>query len=249
MHNILIIDDDQELCSMLSDYFSPEGFTVETLHDAKTGLESALSSPCELVILDVCLPDRSGFEVLKELREKSHLPVLMLTGRGDSVDRVVGLELGADDYMPKPFVPRELLARVRALLRRTKMTQGGRPHMVSGRLQADDVVLDVGKRAAMLKGEELPLTNVEFTILHLFLQSRGNLVSREDLSQMALGREFTPYDRSIDVHISNLRRKLGPAPDGGRRITTLRGAGYIFNASSCDTNEGLTAMTLGGVHD
>ena len=229
MHNLLIIDDDQDLCSMLRDYFSPEGFKVLTCNDGSTGLDMALSGVCDMVILDVCLPDKSGFEILADLRNQSQLPVLMLTGRDESVDRVVGLEMGADDYQPKPFIPRELLARVRSILRRTQYSQSAPPSSAKT-LTDGDLALDLRTHSARLGSEELHLTFVEFTILKTLLESRCMLVTREELSKNALGRELTVYDRSLDVHISNLRKKLGPAPDGGKRISTIRGTGYIYNS-------------------
>lgn len=214
---------------MLQEYFQGEGLLVHSCYDGTGGLEAARSQEWDLVILDVCLPDLNGFELLAELRTQSDVPVLMLTGRGEVVDKVVGLEIGADDYLAKPFEPRELLARVRAIIRRHRKA-GAPPSPDSRTLTAADLVLHAGSRLVYVNGKQVPLTNVEFTILQMLLTAEGNLVSREDISLHALNRELAPFDRSIDVHISNLRRKLGSAPWGGGRITTIRGAGYLYTA-------------------
>lgn len=237
MHRIALIDDDTELCSMLQEYLQGEGLLVHPCHDGAGGLQTALSQEWDLVILDVCLPDWNGFELLAELRTRSDVPVLMLTGRGEVVDRVVGLEIGADDYLAKPFEPRELLARVRAIVRRHRKA-GAQAAPDSRTLTAADLVLHAGSRLVYVSGKQVPLTNVEFTILHMLLDAEGNLVNREDISLHALNRELAPFDRSIDVHISNLRRKLGSPPWGGSRITTIRGAGYLYTAFKPDDDSG-----------
>ena len=224
-NRILVVDDDAELCELLVDYLSREGFRVVTVQDPQEGVDRALGEEFALVVLDVMLPGMSGFEVLRRLRETSRVPVLMLTARGEDVDRIVGLEMGADDYLAKPFNPRELVARIRAVRRRTSPGAGGprtpsRPDPV----RVGDVELDPGTREVRLDGEPLSLTSVEFSLLEALLRSAGTVASRDDLAEAALGRRLTAYDRSVDVHVSSLRRKLGD----GARIQTVRGAGYLY---------------------
>jgi two-component system response regulator CpxR len=225
MERILIIDDDVELCSMIAEYLRPEGFTVEAVHNGERGLQRALSREHDLLLLDVMLPGMNGFDLLRQLRTASDLRVLLLTARGDDVDRIVGLEIGADDYLPKPFNPRELLARVRAILRRP---QNGKGPEAGERLAVGDVEIDLGSRVAMRNGEAVELTSVEFNLLETLLRSAGKIVSREELAQKVLGRNLNLFDRSIDVHISKLRKKLGEMVSGGERIKTVRGAGYLY---------------------
>lgn len=229
MHSILVIDDDQELTAMLGDYLTPEGFSLRISGSGLEGLSMLGSGSFALVLLDVGLPDTNGFDVLAEIRSRSQLPVIMLTGRAEDVDRIVGLEMGADDYLPKPFVPRELLARIRSVLRRSKLTKTATaPH--SGRqITIDDLLMDRSARSVHCNGEPVVLTFAEYTILEMLLDAGGSTVSREDISLRALGRELAPYDRSIDVHMSNIRRKLGPTSGGGERIITVRGAGYFYH--------------------
>lgn len=225
MAQLLLIDDDLELCQLLQEYLSAEGFGVEAVHSAPQGLERARSAAHALVILDVMLPGASGFEVLRQLRQESSIPVLMLTARGEDVDRIVGLEMGADDYLAKPFNPRELVARIRAIQRRTAPrteTAEAPPE----RLTLGDLQLDAGARSLSRAGTPIPLTAVEFSLAEMLLRHAGQVVSREDLVRSVLGRRLTPYDRSIDVHMSSLRKKLGPGPGGRERIKTLRGLGY-----------------------
>jgi two-component system response regulator CpxR len=229
MTRLLVIDDDAELCELLADYLGQEGFEVEALHDAEGGLARALAGGHALVVLDVMLPGMSGFELLRRLRERSRVPVLMLTARGDEVDRIVGLEMGADDYLPKPFNPRELVARIRAVQRRT----GGAPSLTEGRSGAEivavgDVELDPGTRTVRREGEAVELTSVEFSLLEALLRRAGRVVSREDLAQAALGRPLSAYDRSVDVHLSSLRKKLGHRTGQLERIKTVRGVGYLY---------------------
>jgi two-component system response regulator CpxR len=225
MERILIIDDDVELCSMIAEYLRPEGFTVEAVHNGERGLQRALSKEHDLLLLDVMLPGMNGFDLLRQLRTSSDLRVLLLTARGDDVDRIVGLEIGADDYLPKPFNPRELLARVRAILRRP---QNGKGPEAGERLIIGDVEIDLGSRTATRNGESVELTSVEFNLLETLLRSAGKIVSREELAQKVLGRNLNLFDRSIDVHISKLRKKLGEVISGGERIKTVRGAGYLY---------------------
>ncbi|MGC4047588.1 MAG: response regulator transcription factor [Armatimonas sp.] len=222
MERLLLIDDDRELCQLLIELLSADGFTVEAAHHGQLGLDRALTGEFALVILDVMLPGISGMEVLRRLRATSQLPVLMLTARGDdAIDRVLGLESGADDYLPKPFHPRELLARLRAILRRV----GPRPG--EGRVVLDiaGLHIDTGARVALQRGQPLTLTATEYELLALLLRSAGQVVSREALAQAALGRPLSGLDRSLDVHISHLRQKLG---ESGDRIKTVRGVGFQF---------------------
>jgi len=180
-----------------------------------------------LAILDVMLPKMSGFEVLRSLRAGSKMPVLMLTARGDDMERIVGLEIGADDYLPKPFNPRELVARLRAILRRVQTTGEEAPHLPE-KIQVDDLELSIPSRSVRIEGEELNLTSVEFDLLTVLLEQAGKIVKKEDLSERVLERKLSPFDRSLDMHISNLRKKLGERNDGGERIKTIRSVGYIY---------------------
>ena len=223
--HILIIDDDTELTDLLVQYLEPEGFSVSCVYDGESGVKKALNQPFDAIILDVMLPKLNGFEVLKAVREHSDMPVLMLTARGDDIDRIVGLEIGADDYLPKPCNPRELVARLRAILRRTQKNPVHKPI-----IEQHNIVVDTAKRLVTLHGHELELTNAEFNILEMLIKSPSQAFSKEELTEYALGRKFTAYDRSIDVHISNLRNKLGDNPAGEELIKTVRGFGYLFNA-------------------
>ncbi|MFL6374579.1 MAG: response regulator [Pyrinomonadaceae bacterium] len=225
MDRILIIDDDEELCELVSEYLSVEGFEVESVNDGEAGLQRALADGFDMVILDVMLPKMNGFDVLRNLRQESKLPVIMLTARGDDMERIVGLEIGADDYLPKPFNPRELAARLRAILRRSAVPETATGSEV---IEVDGVRLSPGSRSATLEGEEMNLTSVEFGLLHELLKEAGRVVKKEDLSERVLERKLSPYDRSLDMHISNLRKKLGQRSDGGDRIKTIRSVGYIY---------------------
>ena len=230
MHHVLVIDDDVDLCDLLTDYLTPEGLQVEAVHEGERGAVRALSGEHALVVLDVMLPGISGFDVLRRIRAGSNVPVLMLTARGEEVDRIVGLEMGADDYLPKPFNPRELVARIRAIQRRV---EPGREREPGSGKAADTVVvgevqLDPGARVVVQSGQPIELTSVEFALLEVLLRAAGQVVTREDLAREVLGRRLTPYDRSIDVHISSLRRKLGHQLGDMERIKTVRGTGYIY---------------------
>ncbi|HEU5453576.1 MAG TPA: response regulator transcription factor [Terriglobales bacterium] len=225
MDCILIVDDDVELCELVAEYLDPEGFEVEAVHNGEQGLQRALNSKYVLVVLDVMLPGMNGLDVLRQLRKSSRVPVLILTARGDEVDRIVGLEIGADDYLPKPFNPRELLARVRAILRRA---HGEQPGAGPDRISVGDVQMDVGARIVRRSGNEVDLTAVEFALLEILLRNAGQVVNREHLAQTVLGRKFVAYDRSIDMHVSKLRKKLGDYSGGSERIKTVRGVGYIY---------------------
>lgn len=222
----MIIDDDEELCDLVSEYLAVEGFETEAVHDGESGLKSALSGDYGMAILDVMLPKMNGFDVLRNLREKSALPVLMLTARGDDMERIVGLEIGADDYLPKPFNPRELVARLRAILRRVNSDDG--EETAAEKLSVEDLEVSASSRSAKLNGVEVGLTSVEFGLLTELVKEAGNIVKKEDLSENVLERSLSPYDRSLDMHISNLRKKLGPRSDGSERIKTVRSVGYIY---------------------
>ncbi len=218
---LLLVDDDAELCAMLREYLEPEGFGAETAESGQSALERLARGGIDLVVLDVMLPGLSGFEVLRRLRATSRVPVLMLTARGEEIDRVVGLEMGADDYLAKPFSPRELVARIRAVLRRMADAPAG------GLLSFGALTLDVRAHRAQIDGADLELTSAELRILELLMQADTRTVTREELMQQALGRRLLPTDRSLDTHISNLRRKLVRFTER-IRIQGVRGAGYAL---------------------
>lgn len=227
--HLLLIDDDTELCELLTDYLSQEGLTVESVHDGQQGLERALSGEHDMVVLDVMLPEMGGFDVLRNIRETSWIPIVMLTARGDDVDRIVGLEMGADDYLPKPFNPRELMARLRAILRRMQTSSSTVVEPApADTLVVDDITLEPSTHTVWQNEDPVRLTSAEFVLLDTFLRQAGHVLSRELLTQEVLERELTPYDRSIDVHVSNLRKKLGLHHDGMERIKTVRGVGYLY---------------------
>ena len=227
--HVLVVDDDAELCQLLSQYLAPEGFKVEAVHTGVTGVERALSGEHALLVLDVMLPDVKGFEVLRQVRARSRMPVLMLTARGDEQDRILGLEMGADDYLPKPFNPRELCARIEAILRRSRPEPAAVEPRSADRVVVDDVSMDTGARVVRRAGEPVDLTTVEFDLLKVFLRLAGRVIPRDELVRTVLSRAFSPFDRSIDTHVSNLRRKLGPTPDGLERIKGVRGVGYQYS--------------------
>ncbi|MCL1079092.1 response regulator [Parashewanella spongiae] len=226
MHQILLIDDDLGLAELLGQLLELEGFELTLAHDGKSGLTLALSQHFDLILLDVMLPELNGFEVLKALRKQKQTPVLMLTARGEDIDRVVGLEIGADDYLPKPFNDRELVARIKAILRRSQLTESGTQS--SKILEYGDLTLDVGRQEAYCGKAQLLLTGSEFALLHAIADSCGEMVSKETLSLTVLGKKLMPFDRSLDMHLSNLRRKLTPRKDGRPRVKTIRGKGYIW---------------------
>lgn len=229
MVRVLVIDDDSELCELLAQYLQPEGFLVEAVQESLSGFERALSGDHSMVVLDVMLPQISGFEVLQRIRRSSGIPILMLTARGDEVDRIVGLEMGADDYLPKPFNPRELVARLRAIRRRTEKREKQREKETPEQsLKIGDLTLEPGTRTVIKTGRQVPMTAAEFSFLQELMQQAGKVVSRDHLSEKVLGRKLMMFDRSVDVHIYNLRRKLGAATDGFDPIKTIRGAGYMF---------------------
>lgn len=227
MDRILVIDDDTELCELLTDYLSGQGFAVETVNHGEQGAEQALDGNYALVVLDVMLPGLNGFDVLRKIRQDSRVPVIMLTARGDDVDRIVGLEMGADDYLAKPFNPRELVARIRAIQRRFDAVHpaaAGKPD----ELKVGDVTLCQSNRTVKRDGEPVDLTSVEFNLLEVLLARAGQVVSREVLVEEVLGRQLSAYDRSIDVHVSALRKKLGHLSGGTERIRTVRSVGYLY---------------------
>ena len=224
MVRVLLVNDDLELCSMQGEYLSNEGFAVQMYHDGESGLEEALSGDYDLILLDVMMPKLNGIEVLRRLRIHSNVPVLMLTAKGDDIDRIIGLELGADDYVSKPCTPRELVARVRAILRRADPDKQD-----SGQLQplkVGSLAISAASRSATWHDELLDLTSTEFNLLEMLCRRAGRTISKEDLSLHTLGRPLARYDRSIDVHVSNLRQKLGTLKDGRSPIQTVRGIGY-----------------------
>ena len=220
-----MVDDDIELTELVSQYLQMEDFTVDVVHDGEQAIKKALNQTFDAIILDIMLPKKNGFEVLRAIREHSNTPILMLTARGDDIDRIIGLEIGADDYLSKPCNPRELTARIRAILRRTKNIPSQRKSVT-----INDITINAAKREAILDGTALELTNTEFNILDMLMKSPGQAFSKEELTEYALGRKFTAYDRSIDVHISNLRNKLGKNKSGDVLLKTVRGFGYMFNA-------------------
>ena len=236
MNRILVIDDDIELCELLTDYLTGEGFSVETVNNGKQGAEQALVNEYVLVVLDVMLPELNGFDVLRKIRESSKVPVIMLTARGDDIDRIVGLELGADDYLPKPFNPRELVARIRAIQRRVETTELSSSSSQKGaELKVGDLILCSSNRTVKRGGKNIDLTSVEFNLLEVLLSRAGEVISRDDLVERVLGRRLSAYDRSIDVHVSALRKKLGHFDGNMERIRTIRGVGYLYSLAESQT--------------
>jgi len=223
----LIIDDDTELCALLEEFMKREGLEVSFAHDGVHGLERALAGGFDLIVLDLMLPGLDGFQLLKRLRAQSNVPVLMLTARGEEVDRIVGLDLGADDYLPKPFNPRELLARIRAILRRVQVRG-------KGRIEVNGVVVDPGTREVFCDDHPIEMTTLEFDILETLVRGAGSVVSRDALMESMYNRKSTPFDRSIDMHVSHLRRKL---ETNRTLIKTVRGIGYQFCQSADDVTE------------
>lgn len=223
MSRLLLIDDDQELCELLGSWLTQEGFQVTACHETASARQALAALPPEAVVLDVMLPDGSGLELLKQLRgEHPDLPVLMLSARGEPLDRILGLELGADDYLAKPCDPRELTARLRAVLRRST------PAPASSQLQLGDLSFSPNRGVVSIGEHDIPLTLSESRLLETLLRQPGEPVDKQALAQLALGRKLTLYDRSLDMHVSNLRKKLGPHPDGRPRILALRSRGYYY---------------------
>ena len=219
---ILIADDDTELCELLREYLGQEGDDVRLAHDGEQALIESRRPGLDAMVLDIMMPLMNGIDVLRHLRKESELPVIMLTARGEDLDRIIGLELGADDYLAKPANPRELLARIRAILRRSNT------HSSVATLELGDLVLNQGSRELRCNGQLMDLTSTEFSVIQLLLQRGGEVVEKKDLYLAALGRAPVAYDRSIDMHVSNLRRKLGLTSNGAERIETIRGIGYQY---------------------
>lgn len=231
MEKILIIDDDEELCELVSEYLTVEGFEIEAIHDGKSGLAEALKENHDMLILDVMLPKKNGFDVIRDLRKESNIPVLMLTARGEDMERIVGLEIGADDYLPKPFNPRELVARLRAILRRIESSKIAQS-VSSENISVEDLEISLSGRTAKVNGKLLGLTAVEFDLLVSLAKMAGKVVKKEDLSMDVLERELSPFDRSLDMHISNLRKKLGKRENEEARIKTIRSVGYVYTVEN-----------------
>ncbi len=223
---MLLVDDDRELCQMLCEYLDAEHFKVKSVHDGGDALAELQTNDFEIVILDVMLPSVGGFDVLRKLGAAYDTPVLMLTARGDDVDRIVGLELGADDYLSKPFNPRELVARIRAILRRANSRSG--KGSVPDELVVGPISLNTGTRQVRVADQPIALTGAEFRVLELLMRSAGQVLSRDSMTEQALGRKLAAYDRSIDTHISNLRRKLGLEAGRNPEIKNVRGSGYTL---------------------
>ena len=223
MSRVLLVDDDAELADMLREYLQQEGFETVAAHDGESGVREALSGRYAVVVLDVMMPGTNGVEALRRIRARSRVPVLMLTAKGDDVDRIVGLELGADDYVPKPSTPRELVARLRAILRRS---QGSAALGPAGPIRAGLLTMWPERRRAEWDGRALDLTSTEFNLLALLARQAGHVVTRDLLSEQGLGRPLARFDRSIDVHVASLRQKVGRLPDGRSCIQTVRGQGY-----------------------
>lgn len=228
---VLIVDDDEDFARLLAEFLIAEGgFSVTARHDGASGVAAAVDDPVDVIVLDVGLPKLNGFEALKQIRQSVDTPVVMLTARGDDIDRILGLEIGADDYVPKPGNLRELVARIRAIIRRSSRRQD---------VETDDdctVVGDTkikpGSQSVFRRGELVPLTGAEYLVLEALAQSAGQVVDKDTIARHALGRRIMPYERSVDVHVANLRRKLGPLDDGRQRIKTVRGRGYLYVTSS-----------------
>lgn len=233
MSKLLLVDDDLELCALLQEYLQGEGFDITTCHDGGSALETLKQDSFDAIVLDVMLPVHNGFDVLRKLRDFCQTPVLMLTAKGETVDRIVGLEMGADDYLPKPCNPRELVARIRAILRRIETADDKDTDDTEREklLQVDQITMVFNNRSVTYQNTPLTLTGAEFTVLELLMRNAGDVISKEELTEKALNRKLTPYDRSIDVHVSNLRKKLTAIGANKELIINIRGAGYML---TCD---------------
>jgi DNA-binding response OmpR family regulator len=235
---VLVVDDDLELCAMLREYLTKEYFEVDMAHDGATALKRLERDRPDIVLLDVSMPNLGGFDVLRTLRTESTLPVLMLTARDDHIDRILGLELGADDYLTKPFNARELVARIHAILRRSQAShQVDEPEM----LELGSITLETGLRRARVEGEVVSLTDAEYRVLELLIRNAGRVMSRSEITRRALGRKYLGLDRSVDTHVSNLRRKLGPRIEGSTPIMGVRGAGYVLGLTESNKTDSAAA--------
>lgn len=228
MLKILIADDDCELCELLSSYLTHEGFEMSSVFDGREAVDQIRKQQFDLLILDVMMPLKNGFDVLTEIRQHSQIPVIMLTARGEKLDRIVGLEMGADDYIAKPCDPRELVARIRAIFRRTSRVNTEVQDDLSTMIEVGDLCIDSANREVKLSDSIIELTSTEFDLLKLLVSHAGSLVSREKISEECLGKKLQPFDRSIDMHLSNVRKKLGPYASHKERIKTVRGSGYQY---------------------
>ncbi len=230
MDKILLVDDDVELCALLSEYLLAENFLVTSVHNGEAAIEHALKKEYDLMILDIMMPKPNGLEVLKQLQNKIQIPILMLTARGDDIDRILGLEMGADDYLPKPCNPRELVARLHAILRRTQKEQ---IEMTASQSVSTigDLTLDRQNRTILIMQKTINLTSTEFNVLDTLIKQAGQIVNKQTLTKQTLFRKLTVYDRSVEMHISNIRKKLGSHTNGSQRIKTIRGLGYLYAPS------------------
>ncbi|MEM7016623.1 MAG: response regulator [Pseudomonadota bacterium] len=224
---VLMVDDDEEFTALVAEFLAAEGgFNLTARHDGEAGITRALTGQFDIMILDISMPKRNGFEVLKAVRQQSEMPVIMLTARGDDIDRILGLEIGADDYVPKPCNLRELAARIRAVMRR--FGNAAKPETPNDTVTVGDLRLDPGAQSAYCEDQPVGLTGAEYLVLEVLVQSAGQVVDKDAIAEHALGRRLLPYDRSVDIHIGHLRKKLGPLPNGLQRIKTLRGRGYLY---------------------
>lgn len=230
MNHLLVVDDDAVFCEIIADYLKPEGFEVTSIHNGRDALQQVLAGEgkYDLVMLDIMLPGMNGFEVLQRIRSRLETPVIMLTGRNQKIDRIVGLEIGADDFLVKPCDLRELLARLRAILRRTQNSLKNEIMPAPERIVIGDIELDAGTRVVRRNREQIHLTSVEFSFLEILLRVAGHVVTREELARGALGRDLGAYDRSLDMHLSRIRKKLGHKYKGIERIKTIRGVGFVY---------------------
>jgi two-component system response regulator CpxR len=243
-NHVLVIDDDVELCELLTDYLSREGFVLNSIHNGEQGQYEALAASYDFIVLDVMLPGIDGFEVLRKIRENSTIPVLMLSARGDEVDRIVGLEMGADDYLAKPFNPRELLARLKAIQRRLHKSSisENRNGIQNDVINLGDLIVDANTMQVYLDGQRIPFTVAEFSLLRELVLTPGQVVEREQLALKVLGRDLALFDRSIDVHIASIRKKLGRMMNDVERIKTIRGVGYMYAHHNSSSAPGFAAM-------
>lgn len=223
MTNILLIDDDKEFCQLLKEFFDTEDMNVTFAHDGKSGVDAVLKGHSDAVVLDIMMPPPNGIEVLKQVRPQSNVPIIMLTARGEDIDRIVGLELGADDYLSKPCNPRELLARIRAVLRRTQASNTDQPEIIN----VGVVALDTGTRTVTVEGELVELTSTQFSVLEQLMRNAGKVITKQELTEKVLDRKLDSFDRSIDMHVSNIRKMLNRSSEK-KHINTIRNVGYQF---------------------